>query len=131
MQMTLFAVCLVSGLVEPWALLMLWGFSAGPVNAMPFVTLIAYPGAAACGATRHRPGFRGMPIVANSSRALAGGRLEAAAMGSRRALLRAGHLTCRAVQRQARARLALGWVVQVRDERPNNHVTAGTVASRV
>ena len=38
--MTLFAVFLVSGLLELWGLLMLWGFSRGPVNAMPLVTLV-------------------------------------------------------------------------------------------
>jgi hypothetical protein len=38
--MVAFAVYLLTGLLELWALLLVWGFSAGPVNATPFVALI-------------------------------------------------------------------------------------------
>jgi hypothetical protein len=38
--MTFFFLLLVSGMLELWALLFMWGFSAGPHNAIPFITLI-------------------------------------------------------------------------------------------
>lgn len=38
--MSLFFVFLICGLGELWALLFMWGFSAGVVNAVPFVTML-------------------------------------------------------------------------------------------
>lgn len=38
--MAFFLVFLTCGLVELWALLVMWGFSAGPVNSAPYVALI-------------------------------------------------------------------------------------------
>jgi hypothetical protein len=38
--MSLFLVFAICGFLEAWALLMMWGFSAGPTNAVPFVTLV-------------------------------------------------------------------------------------------
>ncbi|MCI0404642.1 MAG: hypothetical protein L0Z48_01865 [candidate division Zixibacteria bacterium] len=38
--MSLFFVFLFCGLGELWALLVMWGFSAGAANAVPFVTLV-------------------------------------------------------------------------------------------
>jgi hypothetical protein len=37
---SLFLVFAVCGFIATWALLMLWGFSAGAINAVPYVTLV-------------------------------------------------------------------------------------------
>jgi hypothetical protein len=38
--MTLSFFCAICGIAQLWALLMLWGFSAGPIHSGPFVALV-------------------------------------------------------------------------------------------
>ena len=39
-MVTLYLVFALCGFLETWALLMLWGYSAGPINAVPYITLV-------------------------------------------------------------------------------------------